>query len=119
MAKNLVSSLSSGLADPDKEKHEQARKQATANLQRLQRRRDHEERDGQESSGDEGRGPRVEDLVLNEYENMVALEVVAPEDIPVGFDGAYIWGPASSGRMLRLVKTSAGSTTSLKKSRSR
>ena len=29
---------------------------------------------------------RVEDLALNEYENQVALEVVAPEDIPVGFD---------------------------------
>ncbi len=32
------------------------------------------------------KGPRVEDLVLNEYENMIALEVVAPEDISVGFD---------------------------------
>ena len=31
----------------------------------------------------------MEDLVLNEYENMVALEVVAPEDIPVGFAGEY------------------------------
>lgn len=29
---------------------------------------------------------RVEDLLLNEYESQVALEVVAPEDIPVGFD---------------------------------
>ena len=28
----------------------------------------------------------AEELVLNEYENQVALEVVAPEDISVGFD---------------------------------
>ena len=28
----------------------------------------------------------MEELVLNEYENVVALEVVAPEDISVGFD---------------------------------
>ena len=31
----------------------------------------------------------MEDLVLNEYENMVALEVIAPEDIPVGFAGEF------------------------------
>lgn len=33
------------------------------------------------------RGVRKEDLVLNQYESQVALEVVAPEDIPVGFEG--------------------------------
>lgn len=33
-----------------------------------------------------GRGPRIEDIQLNEYEAMVALEVVAPEDISVSFD---------------------------------
>ena len=80
------------LADPDKEKHEQARIKARANLQRLQKSR--RIRDGgdpgdgeHDSSSDARRGPSVEDLVLNEYENMVALEVVAPEDIPVGFAG--------------------------------
>ncbi|TQS32609.1 hypothetical protein Golomagni_07073, partial [Golovinomyces magnicellulatus] len=30
--------------------------------------------------------PKVEELVLNEYENLIALEMVAPEDIHVGFD---------------------------------
>jgi hypothetical protein len=30
---------------------------------------------------------RKEDLVLNQYENQIAMEVVAPEDIPVGFEG--------------------------------
>ena len=30
---------------------------------------------------------RKEDLVLNQYEQMIAAEVVAPEDIAVGFEG--------------------------------
>lgn len=41
---------------------------------------------GDEDGSTDGSRPRVEDLVLNEYENQVALEVVAPEDIPVGFN---------------------------------
>ena len=36
------------------------------------------------------RRPRKEDLVLNQYEQMIAMEVVAPEDIPVTFDGRPI-----------------------------
>jgi hypothetical protein len=84
-----VSSLQSTLADPEKEKHEQARIKAKANLQRLQKAREHDdgEENGQDADGGARRGPRIEDLELNEYENLVALEVVAPEDIPVGFDG--------------------------------
>ena len=30
---------------------------------------------------------RKEDLVLNQYEQLIAAEVVAPEDIAVGFQG--------------------------------
>ncbi|KAF7534979.1 hypothetical protein G7054_g5762 [Neopestalotiopsis clavispora] len=87
LTKNIVSSLQSTLADPEKEKHEQARIKAKANLQRLQKSRQLENGDEFDESGDGTRsGPRIEDLQLNEYENMVALEVVAPEDIPVGFD---------------------------------
>lgn len=81
-----MSNLQSTLADPEKEKHEQARIKAKANLERLQRSRGHEAVEDGLSDGAR-RGPRIEDLQLNEYENMVALEVVAPEDIPVGFDG--------------------------------
>ena len=48
-----------------------------------------------EDKGDEGnqgtaagtRRPRKEDLVLNQYEQIIAMDVVAPEDIPVQFDG--------------------------------
>lgn len=31
--------------------------------------------------------PRKEDLVLNQYEQAIAMELVAPEDIPITFDG--------------------------------
>ncbi|KAI1344565.1 AAA-domain-containing protein [Xylariaceae sp. FL0016] len=86
LTKNALSTLQGTLADPDKEKHEQARIKAKANLSRLQRSRDFEEGYDDGSSSSERRGPRIEDLQLNEYENVVALEVVAPEDIPVGFD---------------------------------
>lgn len=84
--KNLLSSVASNLADPDKEKHEQAGIKAQANLSRL--RRSQSNRDGAEGTDSSGsrRGARVEELVLNEYENLVAMEVVAPDDIPVGFD---------------------------------
>lgn len=87
MTKNALSSLQGTLADPDKEKHEQARIKAKANLSRLRKPRDNDEADGDDSGNSDRKGSRVEDLVLNEYENMVALEVVAPEDIHVGFDG--------------------------------
>ncbi|KAI1853104.1 hypothetical protein JX265_011385 [Neoarthrinium moseri] len=86
LTKNIVSSLQSTLADPEKEKQEQARIKAKANLQRLQRPRGADDGDECDPSTGAPRGPRIEDLQLNEYENMVALEVVAPEDIPVGFD---------------------------------
>ncbi|KAI0840841.1 AAA-domain-containing protein [Hypoxylon sp. FL0890] len=86
LTRNLISTLQGSLADPDKEKREQARIKAKANLQRLRKSRNYEEGNEEDLSSGTGRGPRVEDLVLNEYENLVALEVVAPEDIPVGFD---------------------------------
>lgn len=39
------------------------------------------------SENDGNRRSRKEDLVLNQYEQMVAMDVVAPEDIPVSFEG--------------------------------
>ncbi|KAI1434686.1 P-loop containing nucleoside triphosphate hydrolase protein [Xylaria sp. CBS 124048] len=86
LTRSALSSLQGTLADPDKEKHEQARMRAKANLARLRRLGDGAGA-GDEGSGDTDRtGHRIEDLVLNEYENMIAMEVVAPEDINVGFD---------------------------------
>jgi ATPase family AAA domain-containing protein 1 len=90
IARNFLSSLSTTLADPDREKHEQARLQAKAHLERLRKGQKKKEGAAGEPSDDSSvarRGPRVEDLVLNEYENLIALEMVAPEDIPVGFYG--------------------------------
>ncbi|KAI0444780.1 P-loop containing nucleoside triphosphate hydrolase protein [Xylaria telfairii] len=86
LTKNALSSLQGTLADPDKEKHEQARIKAKANLSRLRKSREADGADGDDAGNDDRKGPRIEDLALNEYENMVALEVVAPEDIPVGFN---------------------------------
>ncbi|OAA44383.1 ATPase family AAA domain-containing protein 1 [Metarhizium rileyi] len=80
VARKFLTPMLSSLADPDKEKHEQARRQAKAHLERLKRHRNIDK------DGDLHQMQTVEDMVLNEYENLVALEMVAPEDIHVGFD---------------------------------
>ncbi|RFU77023.1 gpi inositol-deacylase [Trichoderma arundinaceum] len=85
VARTFLNPILSNLVDPDKEKHEQAKRQAKAHLDRLSRRR---HIDGIGDNGGDGArgGSRVEELVLNEYENLIALEMVAPDDIHVGFD---------------------------------
>ena len=50
------------------------------------RRLDPQERDVE--SNEKNRRPRKEDLVLTRYEQMIAMDVVAPEDIPVSFEGS-------------------------------
>ncbi|TVY29470.1 Protein MSP1 [Lachnellula hyalina] len=86
IAKSVVSHLPLG-GDPDKEQHEQARVKAVANLRRLNKSRDDQDsEDDSRGSKDKSRRPRSEDLVLDQYESQIAMEVVAPEDIPVGFD---------------------------------
>ncbi|KAL2137420.1 hypothetical protein VTI74DRAFT_41 [Chaetomium olivicolor] len=86
----LVTAYFANIADPDREKNEQARQRAQANLSRIRRHRVGGTAKGDENSdgtdGSQQQRIKVEDLALNEYENLVALEVVAPEDIPVGFD---------------------------------
>ncbi|KAL5604434.1 hypothetical protein BROUX41_002406 [Berkeleyomyces rouxiae] len=84
--------LSTVITDPDKEKHEQARQRAEAHLQRLQKNKNKNSNtiigpDGRDyaDGDDEVKRFRVEDLALNEYENVIALDVVSPDDIPVGF----------------------------------
>ncbi|KAH9222056.1 P-loop containing nucleoside triphosphate hydrolase protein [Leptodontidium sp. 2 PMI_412] len=86
IAKSVVSSLPLA-TDPEKEQHEQARVRAAANLRRLDKSR--QEADSEDDSGqgtDNSRRPRKEELNLDQYESQIAMEVVAPEDIPVGFD---------------------------------
>jgi hypothetical protein len=65
--------------EPQDEKNRKlAAKQA---MQRLDR------RDQARGQGDHR--IRKEDLVLNQYEQIIASEVIAPEDIPVNFNGLY------------------------------
>jgi ATPase family AAA domain-containing protein 1 len=90
LAKQIISSLPLSGHDTEKEQHEQAQIKAAANLRRLNLQNDEsssESNHGREGSKRAPRGPRKEDLVLNHYENQIAMEVVAPEDIPVGFEG--------------------------------
>lgn len=88
IAKNVVQSLPFG-TDPEKEQHEQARIKANANLRRLDRIRgieeDSEDESGRNTGNSQARGK--EDLDLDQYESQIAMELVAPEDIPVGFEG--------------------------------
>ena len=58
---------------------------AAAVLSRLDA-KDDDEDEGSRSSDRKSKRSRKEDLVLNQYEQIVALDVVAPEDIPVAFE---------------------------------
>lgn len=89
LARQIISHLPLS-NDPEKEQHEQAQIRAAANLRRLDRRKDDSESEsnGEAAVGNhKSKGTRKEDLVLNQYESQIAMEVVAPEDIPVGFEG--------------------------------
>jgi hypothetical protein len=77
--------------DPEKEQIEQQRLKAVANLRRLEIAND--EDNVEEYSGKAGnikRRPQKEELTLDQYESQIAMEVVAPEDIAVGFEGVFL-----------------------------
>jgi ATPase family AAA domain-containing protein 1 len=67
--------------DPESEQKEQARRKSAAILRRLD-----EPIDSDGDTQDARRRPRKEDLVLSQYEQAIAMDVVAPDDIPVSFD---------------------------------
>ena len=73
----------------DKKEQAQRKSAAAAVLRRLDKEQDEseEEEDDAPSGIGKRQRPRKEDLILTEYEQMIAMEVVAPEDIPVAFDG--------------------------------
>jgi hypothetical protein len=85
--------------DPEKREKEEAREKSAALLRRLDekgfldRRGSQEDWVGDEDDTDEAREerrpqrPRKEELQLNQYEQAIALGLVAPEDIPVSFSG--------------------------------
>ena len=69
--------------EPEEDKKRKAG--AAAVLQRL----DERERRKELTDGEGGlsRRSRKEDLILNQYEQIIATEVIAPEDISVTFEG--------------------------------
>ncbi|KAF2243005.1 AAA-domain-containing protein [Trematosphaeria pertusa] len=80
--------------DPEAQQKEEARQKASAANRKLdailanKSRRDYDSdsEDEEEYGGKRWRRPRIEDLNLNAYEQTIAMEVVAPEEIPVTFD---------------------------------
>ncbi|KAI4188717.1 MAG: hypothetical protein L6R41_001956 [Letrouitia leprolyta] len=74
-----------GLSQINAPDQEQVNRKATAAavLRRLDRQRSDE--DSHTDSGKSGRS-RKEDLTLNQYEQIIAMDVVAPEDIPITFE---------------------------------
>ncbi|KAL4983243.1 P-loop containing nucleoside triphosphate hydrolase protein [Aspergillus falconensis] len=65
--------------DPDRQKKEEQQRKSAAILRKLDGDLD------ENSSGEAGGRTRKGDLVLNQYEQAIAMDVVAPEDIPVSF----------------------------------
>lgn len=87
--RNLLARL-----DPDAQQKEEAKRKASAANRKLGAILSNKARDGYDSDSDEeyerrrrSDRPRIEDLNLNAYEQTIAMEVVAPEEIPVSFDG--------------------------------
>lgn len=70
--------------DPEAERKAEVEKKSAAILRRLNAPILREEGGFDEA---ESRNPRKEDLVLNQYEQAIAMEVVAADDIPISFEG--------------------------------
>ncbi|KAL9636277.1 MAG: hypothetical protein Q9164_002919 [Protoblastenia rupestris] len=70
--------------ESNEEKEQVNRKSAAAAVLRRLDPRDEDDR--QQDAAAVARRPRKEDLALNQYEQMIAMDVVAPDDIPVQFD---------------------------------
>lgn len=86
--RNLLARL-----DPDAQQKEEARAKSAAATRKLdailtsKRRKSYGEYDSEDDDEDSrNRRPRMQELVLNSYEQTIAMEVVAPEEIPVTFD---------------------------------
>ncbi|KAF2684479.1 AAA-domain-containing protein [Lentithecium fluviatile CBS 122367] len=87
--RNLLSRL-----DPEAQQKEEARQKASAANRKLGAILANKQTDGYDSEDDEDEGrysrrrsrPRIEDLQLTAYEQTIAMEVVAPEEIPVSFE---------------------------------
>jgi hypothetical protein len=90
--RNLLTRL-----DPEAQQKEEARAKASAATRKLdailtgKRRQNHDDYDSEDETTDtRSRRPRIQELNLNTYEQTIAMEVVAPEEIPVTFEGTSI-----------------------------
>ncbi|KAF1828575.1 AAA-domain-containing protein [Decorospora gaudefroyi] len=88
--RNLLTRL-----DPDHQQKEEARARASAATRKLgailtsKRRKgygEYDSEDDEDETDSRPTRPRIEDLHLNTYEQTIAMEVVAPEEIPVSFE---------------------------------
>lgn len=86
--RNLLTRL-----DPEAQQKEEARAKASAATRKLdailtsKRRKSYGEYDSEDDTTDSRhRRPRIQDLNLTTYEQTIAMEVVAPEEIPVSFE---------------------------------
>ncbi|KAL4803975.1 P-loop containing nucleoside triphosphate hydrolase protein [Aspergillus unguis] len=68
--------------DPESQKKEEQRSKSAAILRRL----DGEDKSSDSKSSGESTRPKRSELVLNQYEQAIAMDVVAPDDIPVSFE---------------------------------
>jgi hypothetical protein len=87
--RNLLARL-----DPEAAQKEEARAKATAATRKLgailsgkRRGSSAGDYDSDDDTESRGRRPRIQELNLNTYEQTIAMEVVAPEEIPVTFEG--------------------------------
>lgn len=82
----ILSRIELNPQDPEIQKQEEQRKKSAAILRRL----DGEDESGNESprpgEGNHGRRRRRGDLKLTQYEQAIAMDVVAPEDIQISFE---------------------------------
>ncbi|WEW59342.1 mitochondrial dynamin GTPase Msp1 [Emydomyces testavorans] len=70
--------------DPESQKHEEAKRKSAAILRRLDRGEDSD--DSSPSRRKQSQRQKKENLVLTQYEQAIAMDVVPPEDIPVTFE---------------------------------
>lgn len=70
--------------DPESQKKEEQRQKSAAILRRLEGGND--EDSSRSKDGKRGKGQRKRELTLNQYEQAIAMDVVAPEDIAVSFE---------------------------------
>ncbi|CAN9323629.1 unnamed protein product [Alternaria alternata] len=85
--------VTSSRLDPEAQQKEEARAKASAATRKLdailtsKRRKSYGEYDSEDDDTESRpRRPRIQDLNLSTYEQTIAMEVVAPEEIPVSFE---------------------------------